>query len=182
MNPYLATTVTVLWYICYPIAIGIYYLAIAIIFALKLLYRPVSFLLQPLVHFGRFLLACLIAPLHLLARFETVYIYLGVAALVGVSIGLVIRYLNGVLSGILRLRNAPSRPPARTAKEYREAKRRQQAKEEAPRMTSGALPPKAASPTQLSPTYLSMSDSSRNFMRGRGLLNQTIAEEMESDY
>ncbi|TKA79999.1 hypothetical protein B0A55_02088 [Friedmanniomyces simplex] len=182
MNIYLAITITVLWYICYPIAYVAYYAALAILFALRFLYRPLAFLLQPLIYLGRFLLACLIAPFELLGRFETVYIYLGIAALVGIVLGLVQRYLSGLLFKLLRLDTKSGAPPVRTAKEYREAKRREQAKAEAPLITAGPLSPIASSPTQLSPSYLSTSESTRKFKRSRGVLNQTIMEEMESDY
>jgi len=70
MNIYLAVTITVLWYIGYPIAFVLYYAAHAIIFILRTLYRPVAFLLQPLIYLGRFILACLIVPFALLAKFE----------------------------------------------------------------------------------------------------------------
>ena len=67
---YLTSTLTVLWYICWPIAVLIYYLAIAVLSIIKLLYQPVGFLLQPLVIVGHFILACLIAPFRLLSKFE----------------------------------------------------------------------------------------------------------------
>ena len=66
----LAKTLTVFWYICWPIAILIYYIAVAVLFILKLLYQPVGFLLQPVVYLGRFLLACLVAPFRLLVKLE----------------------------------------------------------------------------------------------------------------
>ncbi|KAK0285688.1 hypothetical protein LTR35_005028 [Friedmanniomyces endolithicus] len=172
MNIYLAVTITVLWYIGYPIAFVLYYAAHAIVFVLRTLYRPVAFLLQPLVYLGHFILACLIAPFALLAKFETLYIYLGIAALVGVAIGLAQRYLYGRLSRLLRLDSKPKvSPPARTAKEYREAKRREQAKAEAPLISAGSRPP----------SYLSTPESARNGRSSRGLLGQTIMEEMESE-
>jgi len=172
----------VLWYICYPIGITIYYVALGLLFVLKLLYRHVAFLLQPLVYFGQLILACLIAPFELLGRFETIYIYLGIAALVGITIGLILRFLYGTLSRMLRLDRQPEAPPARTAKEYREAKLKEQTKAEAPLISSGPVLQNGSSPTQLSPSYQIMSDSTRKTKRSRGLLNQTIAEEMESDY
>ncbi len=191
MNIYLAVTITVLWYIGYPIAFVLYYAAHAIVFVLRTLYRPVAFLLQPLVYLGHFILACLIAPFALLAKFEvsrrnscrartnhtkkgpqTLYIYLGIAALVGVAIGLAQRYLYGRISRLLRLDSKPkASAPTRTAKEYREAKRKEQAKAEAPLISAGSLPP----------SYLSTSESTRKGRSSRGLLGQTIMEEMESE-
>ncbi|KAK0265135.1 hypothetical protein LTR91_008314 [Friedmanniomyces endolithicus] len=172
MNIYLAVTITILWYIGYPIAFVLYYAALAILFALRTLYRPVAFFLQPLIILGRFILACLLAPLALLAKFETLYIYLGIAALVGIAIGLAQHYLYSRLSKLLRLDSKPkASPPARTAKEYREAKRKEQAKAEAPLISAGSLPP----------SYASTSESARKVRSSRGLLGQTIMEEMESE-
>ncbi|KAK5722555.1 hypothetical protein LTR15_005786 [Elasticomyces elasticus] len=178
MNIYLATTITVLWYICYPIAFAVYYAAIALVFIAKILYRPVGFLLQPLLYLGRFTLACLIAPFELLGRFETVYIYLGIAALVGITIGLAQLYLYNLLIRLLRLDTKPVPQRTRTAREYREAKRKEQEKADAPLISSGLLSMNETSPNQLSPAYSTQSDTARRMKRSKGLLNQTIAEEM----
>ncbi|KAK5121995.1 hypothetical protein LTR85_004567 [Meristemomyces frigidus] len=173
---YLANTLTVLWYICWPIVIILYYLAVAVLFIIKLLYRPVGFLLQPLVYFGRFLLACSIAPFQLLAKFETLYIYLGIAAIVGLVVGLVVSYAYGSISSLLRVDSEPNPPSVLTAKEYRAVKNTERAKLEAPVMSSGPL-----SPGGVSPSYTSVSDSTRGGRRNKGLLNQTIME-VDSDY
>ncbi|KAK4543153.1 hypothetical protein LTR36_005931 [Oleoguttula mirabilis] len=173
---YLANALTILWYICWPVGMLLYYLAVAVLFVLKLLYRPAGFLLQPFVYLGRFIVACLIAPFQLLVRFETLYIYLGVAAIAGLTVGLAVSYAYGSLSSLLRLGSEPESAPGRTAKEYRVAKRTEKAKLEAPLMTAGAH-----SPAAVSPSHMSMSDSARKARRSKGLLNQTIME-VDSDY
>lgn len=48
----------------------LYYLAVGVFFILKLLYRPLAFLLQPVVYFGRFIYACIVAPFRLLVKLE----------------------------------------------------------------------------------------------------------------
>lgn len=63
---YLASTITILWYICWPL----YYIATGVLYILKLLYWPVDFLLQPFVYLGRFLFACCLAPFQLLVKLE----------------------------------------------------------------------------------------------------------------
>jgi hypothetical protein len=90
-----------------------------------------------------------------------------------------------LLTRVLRL-EAPAAsevPPkaSRTAKQYREAKRKQKEAQEAPLMTSGALSPDGFATGALSPVYLSMSDSARRGKRSRGLLNQVIMEEADSE-
>lgn len=85
-------------------------------------------------------------------------------------------YAYGALQAVLGLESDPKQP-TRTAKEYRETKRKQQIKAEAPLMSSGVL-----SPRPQSPDHLLSSDGLRNGRRSRGLLNQTIMEEIDSDF
>ena len=108
---------------------------------------------------------------------QTLYVYLGIAALVGGALGLLIYLLFNSLSDILGLRSSPTTADdastGRTAKQYREERRKQKAKAEAPLM----------SPGYHSPGYGSLSDGMRKGNRvGKGLISQTIMEEMESDY
>lgn len=70
MNIYLAWTLTVLWWICWPVGITLYYLAITVLTLLKLLYWPVAFVLQPVVYFLRFIAACLALPFRALVKLE----------------------------------------------------------------------------------------------------------------
>ena len=67
---YLDIALSILWYICWPIGLLLYYIAIAVVTIIKLLYHPVAFLLQPLVVIGHFILACLLSPFRLLVKFE----------------------------------------------------------------------------------------------------------------
>ena len=64
----------ILYWIIWPIAIALfytlYYLAFAVLFILKLLYRPLEFVLLPVFYLLRFFGACVLAPFHFLARFE----------------------------------------------------------------------------------------------------------------
>ncbi|KAK3673649.1 hypothetical protein LTR78_006554 [Recurvomyces mirabilis] len=169
-------------YVIWPIGLVVYYvllyLAIAILFLAKILYTPVGWLLQPIIYMGQFLLIVLWTPFRLLAKLETLYIYLGVAAVVGLAIGAVMRYLYGSLSGVLHL----DTPPARSAKEYRQAKRREKEKTAASFYPPLHASPQSTSPTQPSQAYYSTSDAALKSRHGKGLLNQTIMEEMDSDY
>ncbi|KAK3681213.1 hypothetical protein LTR37_020927 [Vermiconidia calcicola] len=155
-----------LYWIVRPIGLSVYYIVYYILFAvllvMKLLYRPLEFLLLPLVYFTRFVLQCLAAPLRFAAKFETLYIYLGIAAITGVVLGLVVSLIYGILKRPLGLDSEPE-PPGRTATQYREEKRKQKA----PLMSSGIAPL----------SYV----SSRCKPGGKGLLPHTIMEEVDSD-
>lgn len=70
MNVYLSWTITVLYWIFWPVGKLLLYLAILVLTTLKLLYRPVAFLSLPLLYLGRFMLVCLAAPFQLLAKLE----------------------------------------------------------------------------------------------------------------
>ncbi|KAK3717733.1 hypothetical protein LTR37_005504 [Vermiconidia calcicola] len=155
-----------LYWIVRPIGLSVYYvvyyISFAVLFVVRLLYRPLEFLLLPLVYFGRSVLQCLAAPFWFAARFETLYIYLGIAAITGVVLGLVVSLIYRILRGPLGLDSEPA-SSGRTAKQYREEKRKQRA----PLMSPGLVPP----------IYV----SSRGNRGGKGLLPHTITEEMDSD-
>ena len=64
----------VLYWIFWPIGIAIYqaiyYIGFALIFVLKLVYKPSEFILLPVFYFVKFLFECLLAPFKFLAKFE----------------------------------------------------------------------------------------------------------------
>ncbi|TKA29011.1 hypothetical protein B0A50_03423 [Salinomyces thailandicus] len=176
---YLASTITILWYICWPL----YYIATGVLYILKLLYWPVDFLLQPFVYLGRFLFACCLAPFQLLVKLEVVYIYLGVAAIVGVAIGVAIALIYSSLTSFIGSDSPSRRAQLRSAKEYRESKRRRKAAIEQPLTPlSAATPPVRISRDQVVPGHIGTSDSTRKGRRNQSLLSQTIMEEVDSDY
>jgi hypothetical protein len=70
MNKYLAGTLTVLFWIGWPIYIVLYYLTIAIFAILKVIYWPIAFVLQPVVYLLRFIAACLALPFRALVKLE----------------------------------------------------------------------------------------------------------------
>lgn len=63
-----------IYWIFWPIGISLYYLVYYISFAagfvLKLVYRPLEFILLPVFYLLQFVLNCLLAPFQFLAKFE----------------------------------------------------------------------------------------------------------------
>lgn len=106
----------------------------------------------------------------MLTASQTLYIYLGIAALVGITGGLIVSLVYGLLKEPLGL-NSHAREPTRTAKEYREQKHKQK------RTDSTGLDPSAYS----SSNYASLSDGLRKTNRGKAA-SQTIMEESDSEY
>ncbi|KAG9658738.1 hypothetical protein KCU98_g17600, partial [Aureobasidium melanogenum] len=160
MNPYVSWSLAALYYLIYPV----YFLLCFVALALKTLLSPITslllFLLQPLVLFAQLLAYCALVPLRFLQKFETIYIYLGVACITGISTGLLLHFVYSFLHSNLHLASEPAvRGP--TSKQYRASPRRKEA--------------------MLSPT-LSMSSVLDTPGAGRyGLLAQTIHEE-DSDF
>lgn len=70
MNIYLDWLLTILWYICWPFGILVFYLVTFVLTVLKLLYWPIAFVLQPVVFLGRFIAACIALPFKALVRLE----------------------------------------------------------------------------------------------------------------
>ncbi|KAH0344798.1 hypothetical protein KCU81_g4731, partial [Aureobasidium melanogenum] len=160
MNPYVSWSLAALYYLIYPV----YFLLCSIAIILNTLLSPITslllFLLQPLVLFAQLLAYCALVPLRFLQKFETIYIYLGLASITGISCGLLLHFVYSFLHSNLHLASEPAvRGP--TSRQYRASRRRKEA--------------------MLSPT-LSMSSVLDTPGAGRyGLLAQTIHEE-DSDF
>ncbi|CAD0113908.1 unnamed protein product [Aureobasidium uvarum] len=152
MNPYVSWSLTALYYLIYPV----YFLLAFVALTLKTLLSPITslllFLLQPLVLFTQLLAYCAL----------TIYIYLGVASITGISCGLLLHFVYSFLHSNLHLASEPAvRGPS--SKQYRASRRRKDME------------------AMLSPT-LSMSSVLDTPGAGRyGLLAQTIHEE-DSDF
>lgn len=83
-------------------------------------------------------------------------------------------FIYGALQAPLGLNGAALEPGGRTVKQYREEKRRKKAKTELQLPSSGYS----------SPNYGTISDGVNGKSKGKrkGLVEQTIMEEMDSDY
>lgn len=102
------------------------------------------------------------------------YNYVGVAALVGLLGGLALFYIYRLFHRLLRLDPPPEPVRERTFKEYRQEKAQRKAKTQ-PAM----LPPRNGIPVNLTNAFgVAAGKSGGN----RNLLDQTIMEEMDSDY
>ncbi|CAK3833410.1 Hypothetical predicted protein [Lecanosticta acicola] len=176
MHAALAWSLTIAWWTVYPVGIILWHLAWTVVFLFKLLYWPVAFLLQPVFYLGRFMVACLALPYTLAVRLETIYIYLGIAAIVGVLGGLTGRGVYSILRKLLSLDKKPVATPRRSVKQYREEKRQKKLRDEPLLASSQTARP-------LSPGSVSMSDNgARRSRPQRGLLNQIIHEEDDSEF
>jgi len=106
---------------------------------LTILFGWVVVVLAPILHLGRYLLSGTLLPLRLLAKFEviellqpwhcwltriqTLYIYLGIAAVVGLVAGSVLHLSSTILMSLFNLSPGPeTKTPTRTAASVRAAR------------------------------------------------------------
>ncbi|KAF4547173.1 Hypothetical protein D9617_54g000070 [Elsinoe fawcettii] len=199
MNPYLALVITILYWILYPIYWVIYYVLVAllnvVLFFVNPVYSVILFLLQPVIFVGVFISQLAYLPIDLITRLETIYIFLGVGGLVGVTAGLFLHGIFAFLSSTLGLRSTrPIRGP--TARQHREARRR---KSERSEVSSRSRPPTPAEPivqrpdTQGEPERpvkqdrMRLSALPKLMLQGpspegkRSLYDQTMEEDADSD-
>ncbi|KAF1362106.1 hypothetical protein EJ07DRAFT_163972 [Lizonia empirigonia] len=138
----------------------------AAIFLLSPTWIVGGFLLLPFMHLAKALFCIITLPLQVkwLERIETLYIYLGTAALIGCMTGAVLYFIFNFLSSFLSIDTAP-RAKQRTTAEFRSARHEKQQ-----RMLAAPGPP----------TQVAM-DKTPGY-RARGLLSSTIVEEEDSDF
>ncbi|KAK3169451.1 hypothetical protein OEA41_008834 [Lepraria neglecta] len=110
---YLSVALTVLYYIAYPI-----------FFVLSLLLSILAIVTAPLLYLGYYFLCGLWYPIHFLGKFETLYIFFGVAVLIGVLTGTSLHYASGFIISVLNLESQREEPRGRTLASFRRNKQR----------------------------------------------------------
>jgi len=170
MNISLQWTITVFYWIAFPIYTALYLLAYYIFLGFTIIMHPLyvvlMFVLQPVIYLGLVISYCVTWPFYFLLRFETLYIFLGTAGLIGLASGLLLHFYYGFMYSLFGLAPHHNTKKIRTAKEYRESVRERE--------------PKSPIKAPLSPTgHFSDGNPSRG---RRGLLSQTILEETDSDF
>jgi len=144
-------------------------------FIFTFIYTFLLRLLAPATHLASYVLQALLLPLRFLAKFETLYIYFGVAALIGIITGSVLHFASRVLIDLLDLRPAPEEN-GRTAASVRRA-RVKKLKEQWPDPSTVAQH-NAARAEFLKEEYADFLDKGHGRSRdGHGLMSQTILEE-----
>jgi len=84
-----------------------YYLSLPITFIFSLLLAILETTLAPLLHLGSSLFSALLLPLRVLARFETLIIFLGSAILVGLITGSILHISSSMLASLFKLTSSP---------------------------------------------------------------------------
>jgi len=160
----------------YFLFISLYYITYPIFFLLRWLLAILIVITAPFLHLAQYVLHACVWPWHQLARFETLYIFFGVATLVGLLTGTALYYCSGFIVATLRLDKLPEYQ-GRTLTSYRAEKRAKEARKprihtpkvSAPPRPGGALKDEYAE-------WLSQDKGEGN----KGLLSTTILEEEDS--
>ncbi|KAB2576488.1 hypothetical protein BFW01_g2868 [Lasiodiplodia theobromae] len=141
---------------------------LSVLFAvLSRLYNALQFVLLPFIYLAHFAWRAVVFPFVMLAKLETLYVYLGVAGIVGVTTGGILYFSFSVLKSAFNL-DSPEEFSGATAAEYRAARR----KKKAAQRNAGA------------PMPMDSSSQLREIPRSkrRDLLAQTILEEDDADF
>ncbi|KAK3079136.1 hypothetical protein LTS18_005653 [Coniosporium uncinatum] len=171
----LSIVLTVLYYLLYAIIWPIWKLLQSLLVIARPLLYVLQFLSLPFVYFAAFVGEGFAIPFRFLAKFESLYIYLGVAGVIGLVAGSILHFSYAFLAGALNLHSINDETPqGRTIAEYRAARRKK---------LDGPL----YSPISSSPLYSKVSSQVSSLKpdlakRNRqGTLTQTILEEDDSD-
>ncbi|KAF2715005.1 hypothetical protein K504DRAFT_367414 [Pleomassaria siparia CBS 279.74] len=164
-NTLAAASITILYCLSWPLLQSFY----AVSFILTPLWTCVQFILLPITCLAHAVLDVVLFPfrLRVLDRIETIYIYLGIAALIGCIAGAVLHFSFTFISSTLSIDAASesrARSRQRTAATYRAARSKRKAE----------ILDYASTRT--------MVKTVSNSQRQRGLLSQTIIEEQDSDF
>ncbi|KAI9746527.1 MAG: hypothetical protein M1818_000240 [Claussenomyces sp. TS43310] len=151
-------------------------IAFYLILPITAIYNILLVLFAPAIHLASYLLHALLAPVKFMGRFETLYIYFGVAALIGIITGSVLHFSSSLLITALGLRPT-AEEKTRTAASVREA-RQQKKLEDSWQTSTRAARDTAARAELLRQEYAEYFDRDRGKRKdGAGLLSQTILEE-----
>ncbi|KAF2142951.1 uncharacterized protein K452DRAFT_286586 [Aplosporella prunicola CBS 121167] len=163
MNPAVAFLWAVLYYL---LVLPVYALLQLLLVAVSPVWHGTRFVLLPFFHLGHFMSQAAMLPFRTLAKLETLYVYLGVAGIVGIIAGCILYFFSSFIQSALNL-ESPDRPVGRTPAEYRAARQKRKSMQDYndPAVSIGNFKPMRQS----------------GVLRQRNLLSQTILEEDTSE-
>ncbi|KAI9799677.1 MAG: hypothetical protein M1825_004412 [Sarcosagium campestre] len=121
--------------------------------------------LAPVIHLLQFLARVVLFPLTLLARFETIYIYLGVATILGILTGSILHLSSNILISALNLSSRTKPPSAQLG-----------GQDQTEETLDSAAEPQYQLDDSMTKEYADWLDKDRT-KKKTGLVSQTILEE-----
>jgi len=156
----------------------IYYLFLPFFLLFRAGYSVLLVALAPLVYLLTYTFYALVLPVRILGRFETLYIYFGVAALIGILTGSILHFSSRFIGSVLNLQDVQeeeSHPPV-SLRTLQDRKTLEDAWDAATPVRSYAGRPRLKE--SLASEYAGLLKSDLGKKReGHGLLSQTILEE-----
>ncbi|KAF2095275.1 hypothetical protein NA57DRAFT_79764 [Rhizodiscina lignyota] len=169
-------TLTLLSYIGYAVVKVLYILFLLVLSIAKPIWNALQFVLLPITYIGAFVGYLASLPIKLIVKLEAVYIFFGIAIIIGLVTGVILHFVSRGMLAALGLSPEddppmPPRKPLRTVSSYR-ASRQTTRRSVGPARRAGPIPDVPAPSSPLSP---------RRGRAGRqGLQSSTILEEDDS--
>jgi len=133
--------------------------------------------LAPLLHLGSYVFSGFLMPLSLLAKFETLYIYLGVAAVVGLITGSILHLSSTILITLFNLTPVPEEE-GQSSTSMRAVQEQKKLEEAWQSSSSKGVQRGFGADTSLGKTYAEWRDKNAGKRReDQRLFKQTILEE-----
>lgn len=173
---------------------GVSYIVYPVFYIVLLILHILSIIAAPLLHAGQYLMyACFWYPIHVLAKFEvidsvhsidlttkqtpqTLYIFFGVAVLLGALTGTSLHYASAFLTTLFAMDNRHEEPRGRRLSSYRGEKQGSLEKDSAPSVTQTRM---SSSGDGREHSGWKRSNKGRGSHRN-GLIPNTILEEVDS--
>ncbi|KAL2217166.1 hypothetical protein M432DRAFT_641224 [Thermoascus aurantiacus ATCC 26904] len=94
----------------------LYYAVYPLLFLISSLLSLLGTLLMPFLHMGRYVLHFSLLPFRVLAKFESLYIFFGVAVLIGIAAGLILHLISTFILRVLQLSSEVSNAPGKKSR------------------------------------------------------------------
>jgi len=144
-------------------------------------YSIILTVLAPLLYLASYTVHGLLLPLQILGKFETLYIYFGVAAIIGLLTGSILHFSSNIIISILDLHSKPQES-GRTAASVRAAREKKLEEAWQTVTPAGGNQGRARLGEALKKEYAEYLDKDGGKKReGQGLLSLTILEEDDSE-
>lgn len=160
---------------------AVYYIACPILYILHSILVVLANITAPLLHLVHYSLYACGYALRIIGKFESLYIFFGIAALVGILTGTSLHYISGFIISALNLDSSPEGQRGRTLASYRAEKQaRRDAKDPITnlRQKDDGLRRKDL---RVREEYMNWNSSKQDRGRGGNRFNTILEEEDTSD-
>jgi len=147
-----------------------------LLYPVSTLFGWLLIVLSPVLHLGSYIFSGVLFPLRLVVRLETMYIYLGVAAVIGLVAGSILHLASSLLVSLFKLTPVPEEKgrSAASVRATREQKKLEEAWQSSPFKGEQI---RLGGATSLEKDYTDWQDKDPGKRREDDLFKQTILED-----